>query len=97
MKFGVKILLKIKNKNNLKQHLTKFNNYCIIVLDVFGGVMNQEKFEILNQKGVTFYLPADVWEKLDSLWRQKKIKSKTEFLKKCIENSEEVLKVLEGK
>ena len=58
--------------------------------------MNQEK-EILNQRGITFYLPVDVWEKLDSLWRQKKIKSKTGFLKKCIENSEKVLKVLEVK
>ena len=59
--------------------------------------MNQEKFEITNQRGITFYLPADVWEKLDVLWRQKKIKSKTEFLKKCIEQSEKVLKVLEVK
>jgi len=64
---------------------------------LFGGVMNQEKNEILNQRGITFYLPADVWEKLDFLWRSKKIKSKTEFLKKCIENYEKVLKVLGGK
>lgn len=59
--------------------------------------MNQENNEIKNQRGITFYLPVAVWEKLDVIWRQKKIKSKTEFLKKCIENSEKVLKVLEGK
>lgn len=53
--------------------------------------MNQEIKQIIIK------VPADVWEKLDSLWRQKKIKSKTEFLKKCIENSEKVLKVLEVK
>lgn len=53
--------------------------------------MNQEIKQIIIK------VPADVWEKLDSLWRQKKIKSKTEFLKKCIEQSEKVLKVLEVK
>lgn len=59
--------------------------------------MNQEIFEITNQRGLTIYLPADVWEKLDCLWRGKKIKSKTAFLKSCIENAEKVISVLEGK
>ena len=59
--------------------------------------MNQEKFEIKNQRGLTVYLPNDVWEKLDSLWRQKKIKSKTQFFINCVENAEEILNVLEVK
>lgn len=59
--------------------------------------MNQEKIEITNQRGLTIYLPSDVWEKLDSLWRAKKIKSKTAFLKTCIENAEKVISILEKK
>ena len=59
--------------------------------------MDQEKFEIKNQRGLTVYLSADVWEKLDSLWRQKKVKSKTQFFINCVENAEEILNVLEGK
>ena len=54
--------------------------------------MNQEK-EIKNQRGSTVYLPADVWEKLDILWRQKKIKSKTQFFINCVENAEEMVKM----
>ena len=50
-----------------------------------------------KEKLITVRLPADVWEKLDSLWRAKKIKSKTAFLKSCIENAEKVISVLEEK
>ena len=53
--------------------------------------MNQEIKQIIVK------VPADVWEKLDYLWRQKKIKSKTAFLKSCIENAEKVINVLEEK
>lgn len=53
--------------------------------------MNQEIKQIIIK------VPNDVWEKLDALWRGKKIKSKTAFLKSCIENAEKVISVLEGK
>lgn len=50
-----------------------------------------------NFKLVTINLPDALWEKLDNLWRTKKIKSKTQFFTDCVENFEKVLKVLEKK